>query len=119
MLFGPARLLRVWKSPEPRLTAVTVNDGWLRRIYCSMREPSVDAKNFCSFWKVTAELTKLTPLAFIAVSFNFSRKRILSSIEMSNGSFSYALFQLALTVSAGARVTGLRWYRALARAMST
>ena len=34
---GPLRPLRVWKSPVLRLTAVTVREGRVRMMYCSMR----------------------------------------------------------------------------------
>src|SRR2546428_8547895 len=91
---GPASERRLWKSPLAESTAVTLKFGKLRMMYWSIREPSLEAKNFCSFTKASEELMKLTPLTFSAASFSFSRKPILSSSGMSNGSFSKLLLQL-------------------------
>ena len=71
-------------------------------MYWSVREPSVEAKNFCSFWKARLELAKLAPLACMAASFIASRKAILRSVGTSKGSCSKLLRQVAVTRGAGA-----------------
>jgi hypothetical protein len=42
-------------------------------MYCSMREPSEVAKNFCSLTQAIEELTKLTPVTPSAVSLSFNK----------------------------------------------
>ena len=60
-----------------------------------MREPSLEAKYFCSSTNSTCELTKLTPATASAVSFSFIRNAILVSSGTSNGSRLKALVQVA------------------------
>ena len=88
-------------------------------MYWSIREPSVEAKNFCSFCKARLELAKLMPFACMAASFIVSRNAILRSVGTSKGSCSKLLRQVAVTRGAGASSTGVRWKTALARAMAT
>ena len=61
-----------------------------------MREPSLDAKYFCSSTKRICEFTKLTPLTAIAVSLSFMRNAILVSSGTSNGSRLIGLFHVVV-----------------------
>ncbi len=96
-------------AKSPPATAVTVKSGLPRIRYCSMREPSEVARNFCSLTQTIDELTNETPFAFIAVSLIFSSSAIFSSTGTSNGSRSKRLRHVALTALTGTSRTGLRW----------
>ena len=84
-----------------------------------MREPSLDAKNFCSSTNSTCELTKLTPVTPSAVSFSFIRNAIFVSSGTSNGSRLNVLVHVVTTLSALARTTLRVASAAFARAMAT
>ena len=84
-----------------------------------IREPSVDAKYFCSSANSTCELTKLTPGTAMAASFSFIRNAILVSRGTSNGSRLKALVQAVTTLSALASTTLRETSAAFARAMAT
>ena len=70
-----------------------------------IRDPSLDAKYFCSSTNRICELTKLTPGTARAVSFSFIRNAILVSSGTSNGSRLMALVQVVTTLSALASTT--------------
>jgi len=106
-------------APERQLPVVVVeNCGYVRTRRCVIREPSLDAKYFCSSTNWSCELMKLTPFTAIAVSFSFIRNAVFVSSGTSNGSRVIGLFQVATTLSALASTT-LRVCRiALALAMA-
>ena len=65
-----------------------------------IRDPSLDAKYFCSSTNSICELTKLTPGTASAVSFSFIRNAVLVSSGTSNGSRLNGLAQVVTTLSA-------------------
>ena len=84
-----------------------------------MRDPSLDAKYFCSSTNSTCELTNETPATASAVSFSFIRNAILVSSGTSNGSRLKALVQVVTTLSALASTTLRDASTAFARAIAT
>ena len=83
-----------------------------------MRDPSLDAKNFCSSANRTCEVTNATP-GTGAVWLRPSRKAILVSSGTSNGSFLNVLVHVVTTLSASASTTLRVASMALAFAIAT
>ena len=84
-----------------------------------MREPSLDAKYFCSSTNSSCELTKLTPATPSAFSFSAIRNAVLVSSGTSNGSRLIGLAQVVTTRSAAASTTLREASTALALAIAT
>ena len=84
-----------------------------------IRDPSLEAKYFCSSTKSTCELTNETPGTASTVSFSFIRKAIFVSMGTSNGSRVNALVHVVTTLSAPASVTLREAIAAFAFAIAT
>ena len=98
---------------------MVLNCGYVRTSRWTIRDPSDEAKNFCSSTNRICELTKVTPGTPSAVSFNFIRKAVLVSSGTSKGSRLKELAHVVITFSASASTTLRPTSRAFARAMAT
>ncbi len=118
MPIGEDSPARVRNLPLALSIAVAVNGSQMRCTSWSMKEPSLEAKNFCSLTRNSVELMKSAP-ALSAAAFSDSSMSTLSLIGTAIAFVRIGVFQLTSpTPLTGASCTGRVWMPALARAIA-